>query len=200
MSKSKNPNHPKKGSSIKSEPIRDLAAIARIKANLKPTPRDHLLFVMGINTGYRMNELLSIQIRHVIHGVPGHIIDLKQSKQDEYRAVMINRAVFEALVPWLEAHPNPRPSAPLFASRKSKKAITVSYASRLVKSWCKDAGLVGSYSSHSLRKTWAFSQRVHFKEPILLISRALGHSSVEETVVYLGLIPNEVQALYCNVL
>jgi len=199
MIKSKNPNHPKKGSSIKSEPIRDPTDIARIKSNLIHKPRDHLLFVMGVNTAYRMNELLSLQIKHVLYGVPGHTIDLKQSKQGQYRAVTINRAVFEALVPWLHAHKAPKPSAPLFLSRKGRNAITVSYASRLVKGWCKDAGLVGAYSAHSLRKTWAFSQRVHFKESILLISRALGHSSVQETVAYLGLVPEEVHALYRNV-
>jgi len=110
----KNPNHPKKGSSIKADPIRNARDIARIKAMLKPNPRNHLLFVMGINTAYRINELLSLQVRHVLYGVPGHIIDLKQSKQNEYRAVMVNEAVCEAIALWLEVHPDPRPSAPLF--------------------------------------------------------------------------------------
>ena len=200
MPQLKNPNHPKKGSTTKSEPIRDRRAIARIKAALKPTPRDHLLFVMGINTAYRINELLSLQLRHVLYAVPGHIIDLKQSKQDEYRAVMVNDGVFDALAPWLKMHPDPRPSAPLFPSAKTGEAITVPHAIRLVKTWCGDAGLVGAYSSHTLRKTWGYSQRVHFKEPILLISKALGHSSVEETVTYLGLVPEEVQTLYRNVI
>lgn len=195
----KNPNHPKKGSSTKSEPIRDLRDVARIKRMLRPNPRDYLLFVMGVNTAYRINELLSLKVRHVIYGVPGHIIDLKQSKQDQYRAVMINEAVSYAVAKWLEAHPDPRPSGPLFPSQKTGAALTVPAAIGLVKSWCADAGLVGAYSSHTLRKTWAYSQRVHFKEPIVLISRALGHSSVEETVTYLGLVPEEVRALYLNV-
>ena len=199
MTHLKNPNHPKKGSSTKSEPIRDLQDVARIKWMLKPNPRDYLLFVMGVNTAYRINELLSLKVRHVLYGVPGHIIDLKQSKQDRYRAVMINEAVFYAIAGWLKMHPDPRPSAPLFLSRKTGDALTVPYAISLVKSWCADAGLVGAYSSHTLRKTWGYSQRVHFKEPILLISKALGHSSVEETVAYLGLVPEEVQALYLNV-
>lgn len=199
MAKLKNPNHPKKGSSTKSQPIRDLRDVQRIKRNLKSRPRDHLLFVMGVNTAFRINELLSLQVRHVLYGVPGHIIDLKQSKQNAYRAVMVNEAVYEAIVRWLDVHPDPRPSAPLFVSKKTGEALTVPAAIDLVKSWCAEAGLIGSYSSHTLRKTWAYSQRVHFKEPILLISKALGHSSVEETVAYLGLVPDEVRALYLNV-
>ena len=199
MAKLKNPNHPKKGSSTKSEPIRDPRYVAKIKAMLKPKPRDRLLFVMGVNSAYRINELLSLKVKHVIYGVPGHIIDLKQSKQNEYRAVMVNEAVWAAIAEWLDVHPDPRPEAPLFVSGKTGDALTVPSAIALVKSWCAEAGLIGSFASHTLRKTWAYSQRVHFKEPILLISRALGHSSEEETLAYLGLLPEEVRALYLNV-
>ena len=47
----KNPNHPKKGSTIKVEPITELTDIKLIKKLLKDKPRDHhCLFTMGINT------------------------------------------------------------------------------------------------------------------------------------------------------
>jgi len=44
----RNPNHPKKGSSIKVEPIRTKAAIERIKASLLHGEkyRDHCLFTL----------------------------------------------------------------------------------------------------------------------------------------------------------
>ena len=64
-----NPNHPKKGSSIKVEPIRQKAAIERIKAHLlhEGKYRDYCLFVLGINTAFRANELLSITVGQVAH-------------------------------------------------------------------------------------------------------------------------------------
>lgn len=192
----RNPNHPKKGSTIKVEPIRDEQAIARIKRNLKPTPRDCLLFTLGVNSGYRMNELLSLKVRHVEYGVPGHIIDLKQSKQDRYRAVMINEVVFPAIARWLSVHPDPRPSAPLFLSQKTCDALTVSTCSRMVKRWCLQAGLVGQFGSHSLRKTWAYHMRMRYGQPIELIMKALGHSNPEETMRYVGILPEEVIDLY----
>lgn len=196
MAKLKNPNHPKRGSSTKSQPIRDLRDVQRIKRNLKNRPRDHLLFVMGVNTAFRINELLSLQVRHVLYGVPGHIIDLKQSKQDAYRAVMINEAVYSAIVSWLDVHPDPRPSAPLFVSRKTGEALTVPSGIGLVKSWCRDAGLIGSYSSHTLRKTWAYHMRIRYGQPLELIMKALGHSNPEETMRYVGILPKEVIDLY----
>jgi hypothetical protein len=66
-----NPNHPKKGSSIKVEPIRQKAAIQRIKAALLHggKHRDYCLFVLGINTALRANELLGLD--HVVgHPLP----------------------------------------------------------------------------------------------------------------------------------
>lgn len=197
--RSKNPNHPKKGSSIKADPIRDPVAIARIKAMLRYNLRDHLLFVMGVNTAYRINELLSLQVRHVLRGVPGHIIDLKQSKQNRYRAVMVNEEVCEAVALWLNLHPDPKPDAPLFWSSKTRQALTVPTCSRMVKHWCLSAGLSGRFSAHSLRKTWGYAQRVQYDQPIDLIMKAFGHSSERETLLYLGILPSEVLALYRNV-
>ena len=65
----KNQNHPKKGSLIKVEPIRQKAAIERIKASLlhNGNYRDYCLFTLGINTAFRANELLSLTIDQVAH-------------------------------------------------------------------------------------------------------------------------------------
>jgi len=198
MTRIKNPNHPKKGSSIKAEPIRDHNAIKQIKHNLADNPRDLLLFTMGINTAYRINELLSLQVRDVLYAMPGSIIDLKQSKQSEYRAVLINHEVFNALAAWLSVHPDTKPTAALFRSNKTGQALTVPYCSQRVKAWCFRACLFGSYSAHSLRKTWGHTQRVKYGAPIDLLMRAFGHSSERETLRYLGILPDEVMQLYWN--
>ena len=62
---SRNPNHPKRGSSIKGNPITELSAIKRIKRQLANKPRDLCLFTLGINTAYRANELVSIKVGQV---------------------------------------------------------------------------------------------------------------------------------------
>jgi len=75
-----NPNHPKPGASIKVDPIRSKAAIENIKKILMYQSRNYCLFVLGINTAYRANELLSIQIEQVDHLKAGDEIELKQEK------------------------------------------------------------------------------------------------------------------------
>jgi len=51
MERNKNPNHPRKGREIRVDPIRRSEDIQAIKQLLSGTPRDLLLFTMGINNG-----------------------------------------------------------------------------------------------------------------------------------------------------
>ena len=95
-------NHPIKGSQIKVEPIRDRAAIEKIKILLTSTPRDYCLFVLGINTAFRANELVSITCGQVRHLRPGDLLELMQTKTSKRRAVAITQAEKRAQVYWLD--------------------------------------------------------------------------------------------------
>ena len=197
---SPNQNHPKKGSSIKVEPVRDVKAIKRIKKLLADKPRDFCLFTLGINSAYRGNELLSITVSQVDHLQTGDRFELKQSKNSKYRAVTINDTVRQAIDDWLRVHPNPAPNAPLFPSQKGGKAITVSRLNAMVKQWTADVGLRGNYGSHSLRKTFGYHQRKTFGHPLSLLVRAFGHSSEWQTLEYLCIQPEEIEDLYAGAL
>lgn len=196
--KRRNTNHPKKGSSIKVEPIRELDAIKRIKKQLESSPRDLCLFTLGINTAYRGNELLSITVGQVAHLKPGDRLDLKQSKNKRYRATTLNAAVIGSIKAWLVSHPDPRADAPLFYSYKDRKALLVSTLSRMVKNWCKNADLHGNYGSHTLRKTWGYHQRKTFDKHTALLTWAYGHSSEAQTLEYLCIQPDEITALFAS--
>jgi len=67
-----------------------------------------------------------------------------------------------------------------------------------MKKWCAAAALFERYASHTLRKTWGYHQRVTFEKPIEVISEAFGHSSVIVTRAYIGILRDEVDALYHN--
>jgi integrase len=196
--KGQNPNHPRKGASIKVDPIRDLAVIAQIKKNLLDAKqyRNYCLFVLGINTAWRANELLSITVGQVRYLKPGDGLELKQSKNKKYRCTPINKAAYSAIQLWLKhyrgtAHDN----APLFPSRQFG-ALGVPAVCNLVKRWCQEAGAHGRFGSHSLRKSWGFHQRKTFGTPLALICRALGHSSEQQTMRYIGLQNFEVRSLF----
>ena len=194
MQKSQNPNHPKKGSSIKVEPIRDRAAIKRIKKLLADQPRNLALFTLGINTAFRANELVAIDIDDVAHLKPGDVLDLKQKKVGKYRQVVLNQVAYEAIQLWLAERPQSETPA-LFVGKRGGR-LTVITVHRLVKTWCKHVGLKGNYGSHTLRKTWGYMQREYGGTNEILISEAYGHSSVKQTRAYLGIQSREISSLY----
>lgn len=199
MGKSKNFNHPVKGSSIKVQPIRRLDDIKRIKTMLRDQPRNLCLFTLGINTAYRASELLSLKIEDVIGLSVGDVLDLKQSKSKEYRQTIINNTVHDTIQNWIIKHPKRHNlKAPLFLSQRRNKPLTVSAISTMVKDWCRSIDLAGNFGSHSLRKTWGYHQRVTQGQSLTLISKAFGHASEKDTLRYLGLLPDEVGALYLD--
>ncbi len=188
----KNPNHPELGSSIKVDPIRSKAAIENIKKILMSQPRNYCLFVLGINTAFRANELLSIQIEQVDHLEAGGELDLKQKKTKEYRRVKINKSAIYGLKLWLKT--SRRQDGPLFYSQKGN-VLTVPSTTRLVKAWCKSVGLKGNFGSHTLRKTWGYWQYKN-QTPIPLLMEAFGHATQQQTLAYLGIQTKEISQIY----
>jgi len=199
MARIKNPNHPKKGSSIRVEPIRDVRAIRRIKTVLRDaSARDHCLFVLGINTAYRISELLSLKVSDVAHLKAGDVLNIRQTKTNRYRLATLNESASTAIHLWLRDHPVTSADAALFLSSRTHDALLPSTCCNMVKEWCANAGLAGNFGSHTLRKTWGYHQRVTHKQPTALISKALGHSSERETQAYLGIQASEVICLFEN--
>ncbi len=192
----RNPNHPKKGSVIKVEPIRNLKAIKRIKKLREGAPRDLCLFTLGINTAYRANELLSLTVGQVDYLVAGDRLELKESKTHKMRPVTVNQVVVSAIDNWLKIHPAPAPDRPLFISQRGELALTVPSVSNMVKTWCAEVGLRGNYGSHSLRKTWGYHQLRINDAPIPLLMEAYGHATQAQTLAYLCIESDEIRELY----
>jgi len=204
--KGENPHHPRKGAAIKVHPIRDLEAIAKIKDNLEREGkyRDLCLFVLGINTGWRANELLSIRVGDVEHLQDYEMLELKQSKNKKYRMTPLNPVAREVIQKWLSVYRREysgyyRSDAPLFLSMKHRRSsLRVSSLNALMKTWSRAVDVRVPIGSHSIRKTWGYHQRVTYSEPLPLISRALGHASEKETLAYIGILATEVNDLYRN--
>ncbi len=191
----RNPNHPKKGSSTKVEPIRDKAAIQKIKNLLSRNPRDQLLFVFGINTGFRANELLSLKVGQVRMLNSGDDLELKLSKTKTFRRVTMNGPVIEAIQTYLKSS-NLRDDDWLFRSSRRNRPLRVDTVSTYVKNWCRAVGLIGNYASHTLRKSWGYWQRVANNSPIPLLMAAYGHSTQQQTLSYLGIQNREIADIY----
>jgi integrase len=193
---SKNPNHPKKGAAIKVEPIRDKKAIQRIKKQLRDSPRDLCLFVLGINTAYRANELLSIKVGDVRDLRPGDVLTRKQSKTKKYRGVVLNQVAQESIQTWLASEAGQKLTDDDYLFTGKRGVLKVATVSTMVKTWCQDVGLKGNYGSHSLRKTWGYWQRKERGTAIPLLMEAFRHSTQRQTLEYLGIEADEIAEIY----
>ena len=195
MVRSGNLNHPKPGSSIKVAPIRHKKSIETIKAMLASrNPMHACLFVLGINTAYRANELLSIRAGQVRGLKAGDTLELKQSKTDKHRLVALNKSAIAAIESLLGARLYKNEDC-LFTGNKGQ-VLLVSSVTRLVKGWCQDVGLhKENYGSHTLRKTWGFWQ---YKRgtPLPLLMEAFGHTTQQQTLQYLCIPSEDIKRIF----
>lgn len=190
----KNPNAPGKGVDKTVEPIRLLKDIRAINAILKKNPRDHLLFVMGINNGLRTGDLLRLKVKDVKYSNPDDSIIIIEQKTKKRNVLKINKAVYKSLRTYLEKL-DPDDDDFLFASRKGGKALSVPSVNRLIKTWTNHVKLEGRYGAHSLRKTWGYIQRMKYGTPIEIICKRYLHSNPAVTMRYLGIQDKEVDEI-----
>jgi len=193
----KNPNHPAKGSRITVDPIRRLADIKSIKKLIMDNPRNYLFFVLGINNGLRAGDLLKLKINDVRKLKPGQSIVIRESKTGKNNILMINKTVYKALQIFLKSALLDNGEY-LFASRKTKKPLTIQSVNALVKKWAREINLSGNYGAHTLRKTFGYIQRTEFGVGFEVLAKRFNHTSPAVTMRYLGLTSDEVNEVLMN--
>lgn len=187
----RNPNAPPKGSNITVEPIRRIQDIRAIIELLEASPRNKLLFVMGINNGLRIGDLLRIKVGDVRGATPGTVVPIKEEKTRKNNILVINEAVYKALEPYLKEGQLSNEDY-LFKGRQGGGPIKVGMVNRLIKSWTAAINLPGRYGCASLRKTWGYIQRTVFTVGFEVIAKRFQHSSPAITMRYLGIQDQEV--------
>ena len=197
MKKGGNANHPKKGSRIAVDPIRQIKDIKAISKMTSGNPRDHLLFVMGINNGLRACDLVRVKVGDLRYLKVGDTLTIKESKTGKDNILVVNKTVYKALQAYLDAI-RPDDDAYLFASRKGNGHLQSQAVSKLVKKWTGAINLKGNYGSHTLRKTWGYIQRTMHGVGFEIICKRYNHSSPAITMRYLGIQDREVHGVLMN--
>ena len=193
---SMNKNHPKKGSRITVDPIRNIKDIKKVKRKLRRKPRDLLLFTLGVNNGLRISDLLDLKVGDVRELAPGETLNILEKKTGKSNVLMVNKESRKVLDAFLnEARPGDEEY--LFKSRKGvNRPITKSYVNQKVKQWT--SGMKGNYGTHSMRKTFGYIQRMHFGVGFEVLCKRFGHSNPSVTMRYLGIEDKEVSGILLN--
>ena len=165
--------------------------------------RNRGLFMLGVSTGGRISELLSLRIGDVYqNGQP--VSDLLFDKsivkgKETSRAVPVNvdgRNAIDALVNWhRDRYGAIDDNRPLFPSRNGQGMQQMSRrtAHNVLKDAFMSAGLNGHLATHSLRKS--FAQRLYDRTgDIFAVQEMLGHRNVATTQKYLGVNYAEIRS------
>lgn len=180
---------------MKVDPITSLEDIKTMKMTLKSKPLDHALFVIGINLGLRASDLLNLKVYRVKDLNSGDNLKVMEKKTGKQRVIIVNKTTVSTIQGLLASKVYDDMD---YLFKGQRGPITVKGLHAKVQSWCKKIHLKGNYGTHTLRKTWAYHQRVTFKVDWPTISDALGHASQKQTMVYLCIQPEEIVNMYQN--
>lgn len=171
-------------------------------AMVKPNPRNYTLIVIGLNTAFRIGDLLRLQWKHIYQeknqSFRNHICMMEQ-KTNKMRVVPINSALQAALSSYHSKCRHTAPEDYLFASMRNKsKPISRYQAFRIIKEAAVASGMDEHISCHSLRKTFGYYAWQQGASPVLLMD-LFNHSSFQITKRYLGIEQDERDALYLSI-
>ena len=162
--------------------------------------RDRALFLLGVKSGFRISELLSIRLRDVLQH--DRIVDRvtvrrrNMKKKTEGRTVLLHPEAGEALKVWIEelrANGYLRRDSFLFQSRKGgNKPISRIQAYRILEQTYQSNGFSGRLGTHAMRKTFADKVYNKLNKDLVKTQRALGHKNINSTVSYLSFREEEI--------
>ncbi len=189
-----NKNHPKAGSQIKVEPIKDLKDIKAIKTLLKESPRNSTLFILGINTNLSPSELIHLKYADVKDLGDNGKLNI-EDENGKVKEVTLNRSCILSIKSLIESNEYEDDDY-LFKSQRGK--LIVPSVHRLIDKWCTAVNLKENYGSHTLRKTWGYHQHHTFGAEIKDLMGYFNHSSKKQTMDYLCIDEKKAQDLFLN--
>jgi integrase len=177
---------------LKPSEVRAIRQVLKSRGRL----RDRVLFDLAIDSKLRGCDLVALQ-RQDIASSSGEVrprTSVRQSKTGRPVLFEVSAHTRRLLSKWL-SRPEAANSNWLFPSDRTPGHITTRQYARLVDKWVQFVGLDPShYGTHSLRRTKA--AHIYRKtRDIRSIQILLGHSSLEQTVRYLGVEIEDALAL-----
>jgi len=156
--------------------------------------RDRALFLLGIKSGFRISELLSLKIGDLLQA--GRMVERvtvarrNMKKRVEGRTVLLHPEAKDALAEWfldLESEGKLSAETFVFLSKKGgNRPVSRVHAWRVLHQAFVDTDLGGKLGTHSMRKTFANKVYDALGHDLIKTQRALGHRNINSTACYLS--------------
>lgn len=173
------------------EPIKSKKDIKAVEQYLKEhNERDYVLWVLGVNSGLRVSDIVGLNVSDVVDKTHITIIEKKTQKRKSF---YINDKLKRVLKPFIKDRDF---DAPLFLGKQGKR-LDRSQVHRFIKSACTTLGLKIQASTHTMRKSFGYHHYQQYKDSIIL-QKIFNHSSSRITLIYIGVDQDEIDFSYKN--
>lgn len=185
-------------------PIKDKKSLILFRDYYKdthPNPRNYTLIIMGLNTAFRIGDLLELRWQDVCrtNGKLHRHICIKEQKTGKQHIVPINNALRKTLESYRLHCEETTKTDYLFPSTRYKSRPLSRYqAYRIIRNAAKECGLSENISCHSLRKTFGYHAWKQGTPPAMLMD-LYNHSSYQITKRYLGIEQDERDQVYMKI-
>ena len=157
-----------------------------------------LLISIGVFTGLRISDLLSLRYSDILKS---DTFSIRENKTQKQRSIKINKDLKEIVNRIIQKTKVKNLNELIFVNKYGTKAIDKSYVNVKLKEIMKiyRIKLDGNVSTHTFRKT--LGRRVmevnnYSNESLVLLMDLFGHSSMSITKRYLGIREQEIHNVY----
>ncbi len=162
------------------QPIRDVEKVAELKEWFKATSaRNYIMFLVGINTGLRISDILALKIGDVreIH------ITLREKKTRKQKKIRITPSLRRELQVFIDGRTD---EEYLIKSRNGgNKPIDRSTAYKLLRI-AAERHKLKEIGCHTMRKTFGYHFYQQTKD-VAMLQEIFNHSSPDITLRYIGI-------------
>lgn len=169
------------------QPIRSVEKIEDMKWSLKKWcgERDYILFLLGINSGIRISDLLKFKIRE-IKGKKK--ITIREGKTKKPRDIHLTN-IYDELNNYIATQEG---TEWLFPSRKGDKPISRIQAYRQLNKASDMVDITDGIGTHTMRKTFGYWHYKQFKD-VAELQKILNHSHPQITLNYIGITDEQIE-------
>ena len=202
----------KAGRSTWVDPIRELDDIYRIidylqrksdqavGAHKKAHDRNKLYFCIGIFSGFRVSDMLQLRWSDIFEDdgkTYRERVGIKEKKTGKIKDLITTKASRKYIDEYVKRwNPNTASDEYVFQNYNGE-AINRQTVDNFIKSATKAIGLKGSYSTHTVRKTYAYQYFMFLRDEgeafaLSKVQFMLGHENPSTTLRYLGITQKSV--------
>ncbi|MBU3202315.1 tyrosine-type recombinase/integrase (plasmid) [Clostridium estertheticum] len=194
------------------EPIRDLRTIRSMRAYLRDQSlRNELLFILGINVGLRISDILKLTFDDVVNfktmSAKEYVI-ITEKKTSKTKKFYIGTIVSKLIEGYAATLKEVLPDMYVFCSKKSEnKPISRQHAWYILNSAAEMIGIVerdytgkiisGEIGTHTMRKTFGYHAYTN-GTTIELLMDIFNHSSKTQTLRYIGITEDQKKDVYMS--